>query len=110
MISSLLSYQVSNVFEKNVAIAETVGSTAVNAVNVGGEAAIDFVTSVDVEKAINETEEAVIRSKTALIKGAFDAKRGAIRLLAKAKEDHKVTINSSLNGTREQLSIDGMQH
>ena len=82
--------QVSGVFEKNVAIVNTVGSSAVNAINVGGQAAVDFITSIDVEKAINDTEDAVLTSKTALIKGAFDAKREAIRFLAQAKEDHKV--------------------
>ena len=84
--------QVGNVVEKNNAIAGFVGNTAVNAATVGSGAAVNYISSIDVEDAINKTEEAVINSKTALIKGAFDAKREALRMIAKAKEDHKVNI------------------
>ena len=84
--------QVGNVVEKNIAIAGFVGNTAVNAATVGSGAAVNYISSIDVEDAINKTEEAVINSKTALIKGAFDAKREALRMIAKAKEDHKVNI------------------
>ena len=84
--------QVGNVVEKNIAIAGFVGNTAVNAATVGSGAAVNYISSIDVEDAITKTEEAVINSKTALIKGAFDAKREALRMIAKAKEDHKVNI------------------
>ena len=67
-----------------------VGNTAANAVLAGGESAVNYVSAIDVEKAINKTEEKVLEQKTALIKGAFDAKREAFRLLAKAREEHKV--------------------
>ncbi len=69
-----------------------VGSTAANAALAGGQSAVDYVSAIDVEKAINKTEETVLEQKTALIKGAFDAKREALRLLAKAREEHRVSF------------------
>jgi hypothetical protein len=83
---------VNSVIEKNIAVAGFVGNTAANAISVGSEAAVNYVSNIDVEKAINNTEDAVLSSKTAIIKGAFGAKREALRLLAQAKENHKVAI------------------
>ena len=58
--------QVGNVVEKNIAIAGFVGNTAVNAATVGSGAAVNYISSIDVEDAINKTEEAVINSKQIL--------------------------------------------
>jgi len=73
-----------------VAIAGFVGNTAANAAVTGGQSAVKYISSIDVEKALNDTEQTVLDRKTAIIKGAFEAKREAVRLIAKARDQHKV--------------------
>jgi hypothetical protein len=73
-----------------VAIAGFLGNTATNAAVTGSQSAVKYISSIDLEKAINKTEQSVLDRKTALIKGAFEAKREAVRLIAKARDQHKV--------------------
>ena len=64
----------------------------------------DYANGLEIEAAVNRTEEAIKANKIAMIESVFDVKRQALRALSSIKQQYTAMMSAFFNASIENLN------
>ena len=65
---------------------------------------VDYANGLEIEAAVNKTEEVIKANKVAMIESIFDVKRQALRALSSIKQQYTAALNAFINASINNLN------